>query len=99
MVGAPVTRIAPVVAAPVVVWKTTWGTTTLVERIVVEELDGITDPAETPVVSVQGTTRVVYTLTVVTGTVVWTAAVVDTVEAQVTMAGLDGMYAAQIPWK
>lgn len=66
-----------------------------------ENDDGITDPAETPVVSVQGTTMVVRTETVVTGTVgagVITPVTV-TVVAPVTMAGFWGTYGAQMPWK
>ena len=65
--------------------------------------DGMTDPAEIPVVSVQGTTMVVRICTVVTGTdgggVADAPEDVVTLDAQVTMAGLEEMCAAQIPWK
>lgn len=47
-------------------------------------------PEETPVVSVQGTVTVVWTVIVVTGTAVWET-VAMTLEAQVTMAGLEGI--------
>jgi len=50
-----------------------------------------------PVVSVQGTVRVVCTVMVVTGYVC--VAVADTLDAQVMMAGLEGMCGAQMPWK
>lgn len=67
---------------------------------------GMTEPESEPVDSVHGTTMVVRTLTVVTGMLVATApAFVDAaaseviVLAQVTIAGLEDTYAAQIPWK
>jgi len=47
-----------------------------------------------------GTTRVVMTVIVVTGTLVGTPApVVVTLDAQVTIPGLELTYGAQIPWK
>ena len=87
--------------APVTVVKTTLGTVTAVDRTDVVDDDGMTDPDEIPVDSVQGTTMVVKISTVVTGKVVAMAPddVDVTVEAQVTIAGLEPTQAAQIPWK
>jgi hypothetical protein len=67
VVAVPTTRAADAVFDPVIVWKTTCGTITDVEMTVVVLDEGMTEPAETPVVSVQGTTTVVKTSTVVTG--------------------------------
>jgi hypothetical protein len=67
VVAVPTTRAADAVVDPVIVWKTTCGTITEVEMTVVVLDEGMTEPAETPVVSVQGTTTVVKTSTVVTG--------------------------------
>lgn len=73
---------------------------TAVERTVVVEDEGMMEPAEMPVVSVQGTVSVVKIWTVVTGTDVATAPLeAETVEAHVTIAGLEDTWAAQIPWK
>lgn len=63
------------------------------ERTEVEEEDGMTLPERLPVDSVHGTTIVVTTLIVVTGMVVCTVPaevdVLENVEAQVTIAGLE----------
>jgi hypothetical protein len=67
VVAVPTTRAADAVLDPVIVWKTTCGTITDVEMTVVVLDEGMTDPAEIPVASVQGTTTVVKTSTVVTG--------------------------------
>lgn len=74
---------------PVMVAKVTTGTAAWVESIVVVEER--TDPDAEPVVSVQGTTIVVWISIVVTGSEVKGAEVVDTLDAHVTMAGFDGM--------
>jgi hypothetical protein len=75
--------------------KTTWGTVTAVEITVVVEEDGMVDPMREPVLSVQGTTRVVERVMVVTGVdarpraeAVADADGTTTDEAAVTMAGL-----------
>lgn len=93
-------------AASVMVWKMTCGMVRTVEMTVVVEVLGMTEPEDGPLVSVQGTVRVVRTLTVVTGMLDVAAAEVAeagltavTVEAAVTMAGLLLICAAQIPWK
>jgi len=62
---------------------------TCVDTTIVVDDDGITEPADTPVDSVQGATIVVTTWTVVTGKLVTTAPEYDTVDAAVTMAGLE----------
>jgi hypothetical protein len=67
VVAVPTTRTADAVVDPVIVWKTTCGTITEVEMTVVVLDEAMTEPAEIPVVSVQGTTTVVKTSTVVTG--------------------------------
>jgi hypothetical protein len=67
VVAVPTTRAADVVVDPVIVWKTTCGTITEVEMTVVVLDEAMTEPAEIPVVWVQGTTTVVKTSTVVTG--------------------------------
>jgi hypothetical protein len=67
VVAVPTTRAADAVLDPVIVWKTTCGTITDVEMTVVVLDEEMVKPAETPVVSVQGTTTVVKTSTVVTG--------------------------------
>jgi hypothetical protein len=85
------------------VLNTTWGTVTAVESTVVLDEDEMTAPDEMPVVSVQGTTMVVRICTVVTGTdgaeVADAPEDVVMEEAQVTMAGLEEMWLAQMPWK
>jgi hypothetical protein len=103
---APATSVAAVVpgmratvgeAVPLAeaVEKTTWGTVTAVEITVVVEEDGMADPMREPVLSVQGTTRVVERVMVVTGLdarpraeAVVEADGTTTDEAAVTMAGL-----------
>jgi len=100
--GIPVTKTAEADVAPAeeTVVNATCGTVIAVEMTIVELEDGMMDPDKVPVVSVHGTTMVVKTETVVTGTVVTdAAAVVEMLDAQVMIAGLDGMYGAQIPWK
>jgi hypothetical protein len=95
------TRAADAVVAPETVVNWTCGTVTAVERIVVVEEPGMTDPEEMPVDSVHGTVRVVTIWTVVTGTEVWRYPPDEalTVDAQVTIAGFEETYAAQMPWK
>jgi hypothetical protein len=97
----PATKAAEAALTPVTVVKMTWGTVTAVDRTVVVDDDGITNPDEIPVDSVQGPTTVVQIWTVVTGTNVGMAPpdVDVTVEAQVTIAKLELTWAAQIPWK
>jgi len=74
---------------------------TAVERTVVVDEDGMMLPALGPAVWEQGTVRVVSTWIVVTGMEAGAVipAVVATLDAPVMMAGLDGTYGAQIPWK
>ena len=97
--AVPAIKAAEAVELPVMVLKTTWGTVMTVDSTVVLDED---EPDDTPAVAVQGTTMVVRICTVVTGTV---GAGVDvpldeaTLGAQVTMAGLEEMCAAQMPWK
>jgi hypothetical protein len=67
VVAVSTTRAADAVLNPVIVSKTTFGTTIDVEMTVVMLDEGMTEPAETPVASVHGTTTVVKTSTVVTG--------------------------------
>jgi hypothetical protein len=63
---------------------------TAVERTDIVEDEGMTEPDEMPVLSVQGTVRVVRIWTVVTGMEVAIAPLeAETVEAAVTMAGLE----------
>lgn len=97
------TRAAAAVVAPATVVNCTWGTVMAVERTEVVEEPGMTLPDEIPVDSVHGTVSVVRIWTVVTGMDVATTppelAVTVTVEAAVTMAGLEETCAAQIPWK
>jgi hypothetical protein len=61
---------APPEAEAVKVVTMTWGTVTAVLMTVVVLDPAMVLPAEIPVLSVQGTTKVVKTWTVVTGTVV-----------------------------
>jgi hypothetical protein len=99
----PATSAALAVVAPETVVKMTCGTVSWVLRTVVLDEPGITEPDKVPVDSVQGTTMVVKTCTVVTGmdaaTVPAEVAVSVMVEAPVTMAGLEETCAAQMPWK
>jgi hypothetical protein len=57
--AVPATSAAEAVLDPVTVVKMTCGTVTAVLITVVDEEDGMIEPAEIPVVSVQGTTKVV----------------------------------------
>lgn len=90
----PATKAAVEVVLPVMVWKMTCGTTTAVERTEVVEDNGMTVPD-----SEHGTTTVVTTEIVVTGTVAAGVTVAVTAGAQVMTAGLESTNPAQIPWK
>lgn len=57
--AVPTTSAAEAELDPETVVKITWGMVTAVLMMVVEELLGMIEPALIPVVSVQGTTRVV----------------------------------------
>jgi hypothetical protein len=73
-----------------------------VERTEIVEEPEITLPEAEPVSKVKGTVNVVRMLTVVTGPgVASTPPVLPTVtvEAAVTIAGLEGTKAMQMPWK
>lgn len=63
-------------------------------RTVVVYDDGMTVPD-----SLQGTTVVVATVTVVTGPVGYAVGAPETAEAQVMMAGLLAIWFTQIPWR
>jgi len=111
-VAVPTTRAADAVVLPVTVWKMTWGTVRAVESTEMVDDEGIAVPdAEQGTVSVVRMLMVVTGIlaALVTGTPaavvagtpvpVLTGAEGATLEAQVTMAGLELACGAQMPWK